>query len=435
MAVKYVNSGASGANDGSSWTDAWTAIGSSTGVAAGDEVRVHKAHTQTGAIGTLNWSNGTLANPVKIFCVDKDASDALATGAVLSNNSGSPAFNGNIVWDGITFTITTGSMNWAAATDNLQRLRNCTLNLSSSGTFTFGGTRGCTLLSNSNIDMSGSTAAASNLGAGAGAVFFMRGGTITLRTGAGNTTTLFAATGSACRMRCEGVNITGTCTNLATLANGGSVELVRCILPTYTNRLLATPGTNEFIGYILLERCVAGTLSVGQLGLSALENRVGVLLSDLTKYRTGGADDGIQANAHSWSMAANANALANASFLYGLPMPVWVGTGSKTIKVYVASAVTLNDDEFGIDVLSSNETASPNTTSQGRFQSTRLADRGTPAALTTDGTSTWTGGAAVATKQYATVTINQGQAGPVLIRPWLALASTTVYVDPKPDVA
>ena len=72
MANIYVKSGAAGANNGTSWTDAYTALASATVAAAGDIVRVADTHTETlGAATQFNFSSGTPAAPIPIICVNE----------------------------------------------------------------------------------------------------------------------------------------------------------------------------------------------------------------------------------------------------------------------------------------------------------------------------------------------------------------------------
>jgi len=100
-------------------------------------------------------------------------------------------------------------------------------------------------------------------------------------------------------------------------------------------------------------------------------------------------------------------------------------------------------------------------TAKGIFTTTRCAIGATPTALTTDGTSTWNG-SGVGTKQKIDHTLSNGQTltvyvasggtlnnddfwievsepdqvgGPVTVRCFLAKPSTTVYVDPRLEVA
>lgn len=76
MTDYYVNSNATGANTGGSWTDAYTSIASAISAAttAGDVIKVHKTHKQILTADTTY----TFANGIFVVVVDKDASDALA---------------------------------------------------------------------------------------------------------------------------------------------------------------------------------------------------------------------------------------------------------------------------------------------------------------------------------------------------------------------
>ena len=65
MATYYVDSNATGLNDGSSWTDAWTSIASITAVAAGDTVLVSSAHSETTSVNVIPPSS--VVAPVKII--------------------------------------------------------------------------------------------------------------------------------------------------------------------------------------------------------------------------------------------------------------------------------------------------------------------------------------------------------------------------------
>ncbi|MHB1098725.1 MAG: hypothetical protein ACYCZR_04145, partial [Burkholderiales bacterium] len=76
MATYYVWSGAAGANNGTSWTDAYVAFGSAVTAAtlSGDVIKVHVGHTESlGAATTYNFANNVAA-----ICVNKDAADAIS---------------------------------------------------------------------------------------------------------------------------------------------------------------------------------------------------------------------------------------------------------------------------------------------------------------------------------------------------------------------
>lgn len=433
MATIFVNSGAAGANNGTSWADAYTSIASTTGAAAGDEIRVHETHTQTGTIGSLTWSNGTNANPVTIVCVDKDAADALSVGAEIVCNSGNMSLVGSVVGDGMTWRNTAGTVTLNFSTETVQRHRNSTVvQESSSNIAVSSADRSYTLLEDCTLDFSSAGGNGVVLSVPAtGGVLVMRGGTIKARS-AGHLT-LISATGSGSVARLAGVDVQNAITNVCTI--NGAVRLSCCKLPTFTNLVSATPTKPEASNWALLESCRAGTLAAPELGLTWLESRVGTVKSSLFRYRTGGADDpsGDQANPHSWEMASNANALDQVSWLESPPLTRWVDAGAgQTVTVYLAGAADLDNDETWLEVLSPSEAGTP--TAQGRYQSTRCAFRATPAALDRSTGTVWegadTGTDGGTGQQKIDVSISPTVAGPVEVRVCLAKASTTLYLDP-----
>lgn len=433
MATIYVDSAAGGANNGTSWADAYTSIASTTGAAAGDTVLIDDGHSQTGALGTLNFASSTLANPVRILCVDK-ADDSLSTGAALTNNSGVASLQGHIVGHGLVVTQSANAfLQLALGTESFQKFSSCQfVHTGSSSVILASGLRSLAFYTDCTIDFSGGTSAgATAQAAGAASLARLVGGVVKARS-AGHTTLFFGGTSGAV-VELEGVDIQNTVTNLYSNSGGaGRFAARRCTVPSFTNLMVANSTLAQALNYGMLEGCKSGTISAPALGLTWLENRCGTVKSDLTRYRTGGADDGEQANPHSWSMASNANCLEQVSWLESPPIAVWVEAGSQTITLYLASGATLQDDEFWIDVLSPSEAGSA--TTQGRAQSTRLAFQGTPANLASDGASTWNG-SGVGTKQKVSVSIAPTVPGWVEVRCCLAKPSTTAYVDPVIEVS
>ncbi len=430
MAIWFVYSGAAGLNNGTSWANAWTDLASAVGVAAGDIIKIHKTHAQApGANTTLIFTNGTIAAPVQLICVDKDASDALATGAIYGpTGANSLNLQGHIYCDGITFRAGS-TLTIAGNNDNYQVFENCILRHSGGTSISLSGGSGRqdVQLINTTLDFSTATAAGVSFSIST-ARLRMLGGTISLRA----TQTTAINVPGASQLEFLGVQFSGTVTNILSVGSVQSQIILRdCNLPTFTNQVTGSP-TNNQNRWIRFERCVGGTITVPEAGLSYYSDRTGSIAGDLAHYRTGGADDGANANPHSWAMTTSANSGNLTTPLMTPNITRWVDAGSQTITVYVASGVTLKDDECWIEVFSPSEAASA--TAQAAYRSTRANPLATPAALTTDGTSTWNG-AGVGTKQKMSVTIAPTIAGPVLVHVNLAKASTTIYVDPVIDVA
>ncbi len=426
MADRFVYSGAAGANDGTSWTDAWTSLASSNGVAAGDNVKVHKTHSQTGLGANINWSNGTVTNPVRIICVDKDASDALSTGASVEWTTGNLGPQGNIYSYGMTWRQTNGQLNFTAGTDGAQTHEQCTLVVTGITGVSFGGTRTSYFWRNVNVDLSGSALGTSIVTGGL--LISWIGGTYTLRS---TQTNLFT---TSAPQYVQGVTFNGTVTNVisTTAANyvNSTTNFERCVGPTYTNLISVSPNPGGSANGDGLHP--SGTITAAPLPPIHTQSRQGSVKAITSRYRANGANDGTQATTYSWDMSSNGNANDLVCALVSPPISRWVGTGSQTVTIYVGSGVTLQNDEFWIDVVSPSEAGSP--TALPVIRTTRAAPLATPADLTADAVSTWTG-SGVSVFQKCSVTIAPTIAGMVTVRVHLAKSTTTVYVDPVIDLA
>jgi len=238
----------------------------------------------------------------------------------------------------------------------------------------------------------------------------------------------------------------------------GSVEVVDCDLSSFPGDLLDP--SEDLNGPLVLKNCnipsawesassassamakfgsysiyysANGTVSTVPTGLRFFENYFGTAKTTTSQYRTGGADDGEQINEYSLEMATNSNA----------------------VEIYNPLEITLGSRWIAPDASPSGATA------QGIVTSTRCDPLATPSALTTDSTSTWNG-SGVGTKQKIDHTLNNGDTltvyvasgttlnnddfwievsepdqvgGLVTVKAFLAKPSTTVYVDPKLEIA
>lgn len=445
MATKYVNSGASGANNGTSWTDAWTSLGSAVaGCSAGDTVKVHKTHDE---IGSIDWSlPGTLANPLIIICVDKDSSDSLSTGAAVGgNNDGTTANNlyirGHLYCYGIIWRTSYGVEFYQGYVNTRQIHEYCTFKLQQPyGGYPFGLKFGDELYGG-DIELRNCTLDFTNGYTTGYKRIFPQG----LRTRLIGCTLLGvdspwiaigAPTYKAGVVEIEDMDISSAAKIFIPYGSGRANGIVRrCKL--HASYDLVDGSVLDTLQDAMLEACQSGTITVPPLGLSEYEGYYGTVKSTIGnggggQYRTGGADDGLQANAHAWEMATNANAKELYCPLKSPPITRWViPSGS------ISGATAKGICTYG-----------------------RALPLVTHTALTTDGTSAWNG-TGVGTKQKVSVTLSNGQTltiylasggtlyndefwidveepnqvgGPVLVCCYLAKPNTTVYVDPKIEI-
>lgn len=109
MTTKYVWSGATGANNGTSWVNAYTTLSAAmTGITAADVIYVAQDHTEgrTSAL-TLNFPTSPGAT---VLCVDRTSGASAKTG-IINTSIGSIGLNGYAIVYGLIFQTATGATN------------------------------------------------------------------------------------------------------------------------------------------------------------------------------------------------------------------------------------------------------------------------------------------------------------------------------------
>lgn len=438
MTTWFVNSGAVGANNGTSWTDAWTSLASSTSVAAGDVVKVHKTHSQTGLAAALNWTNGVFANPVRVACVDKDNGDAPATGASAewTTTALGPQSGTGLIASGMKWKSTAAVLRLIGVTNAYMRYENCTwVSTGSAGIDCGAGSRVRVDFINCDVDFSGASSAAVAIFFSSTFIFNWTGGSYILR---GTQTNAFRCpTSAVAPINFRGVNLVGTVTDFFDQgANfAGLFKFDGCGLPNYTNLFAGGATPSSLSGRVSFDGCQSGTLVAQLLRPSIQADATGTLDETRSRYRSGGADQSAAADGsdpHSIEIVTTANAGTLTTPFETPQIPLFVQAGAQTLTFHIASGVTLTDAEAWVEVLSPSEAVS--STAQFRYQSTRCLLLATPAVLASDSGETWVG-SGVGTKQKMSVTINPTLPGIIYWHFNLAKPTTTVYVCPRATIA
>lgn len=439
MADIYVRSSdGNNADNGSTWALAKATIAGAAAIAAaGDTVYVSDNHSEStaGAI-TITWA-GTIANPIKLLCVD-DAGDpqpptALATTAqVATTVNNGISLHGSLYTYGITFTAgnSTGnpSINLGQTDGHSQLWESCNFYIGSTGAsgfirnggngngnvvrwvncnVKFGNAGQRIYMTDSRLDWRGGGIAAG----GTSPVALLR----VITTGAG----VARLTGVDLSQASASINITDQVAATA----GMLVQLVGCLLPSSWSGVLigSTPVPSSRVEMVYTD-------SANTNYRYALSDGYGDVTSETTIVRTGGASDGTTPISH--KMVTAARVKYPSSVLVGPDMTVWnETTGSAmtlTVEV-ITDNVTLNDDECWVEV----DYLGASGSSLGSRITDAKADVMASAAAQASSSVTWTTtGLTTPTKQKLAVTFTPQKKGPIIARVALVKASTTVYVDP-----
>ncbi len=425
MAIFRVWSGGDDA-DGASWA---TAIQSLNDVridesAVGSEIWAASDHNESiGSNIVLSFVNSTAAVSTILKSIDR-SDDSYAPGAKFTASGVSDlTINGWIQSYGIDFQ--SGDNTTLGTTNNDQRYEDCTI--TAIDFFSLAGSESVLRFVNCTIDSQDTFTLAVTENTHAQ----FKNCTITHA----NRATLLTVVNNS-RVSFEDCDLSSDTDNIvAGISNKNAAIIVRRCKMKASWTTLGAGAITVANSFILVEGSDDGTITLPELGLRQLDTHYGTVTSETAIYRTGGSDDGEHTNPISWKMLTNANALEQFKALDSPPITRWVNP----------------------------DTTPSGATSRGTFTSTRMAIKGTPAALTTDGASTWNG-AGVGTKQKITHTLdNQDGAtltvyvasavtlndddfwievsepdqvgGPITVRCFLAIPSTAVYIDPKLEVA
>lgn len=411
--------------------------------AAGDTIFVASNHAETQTATMSLTGAGTVGSPQRILCVTVPSSAIPPTSADLTTGASATVTTGNT----LTFEGSLYAYGLTLFVSNASGAPTITVN-STAGqnqvwdhcTFKFDQTSGNSRLllgQASGINSNPLTflnCTLSNAGPDTALAIRCRcpfnwyGGSLT-----SGVASLFVSNGSALQtgnILLHGVDLSALSTsqNIMTQPSSGNdgpskFEVVNCKLVSSYPAGTIMSGTIQGPGYVDVDMITSE--SSGQGAREEHYRYQGSIVADLSNYRNGGASDGVSSK--SWKMVSTSGA-SYINALYAPDLYTWLpSAGTYTLTMYLAntSALTLTDAEFGFDYFWMGTSGNPLAT----MSVTQANPLAAGSALTTDGTSTWTG-LASPVKQKIAVTIVTTEPGFVRIRPRLNRASTTVYVDP-----
>ena len=454
MATIYVNSGAAGAANGTSWTDAYLTLAAALAgtVSAGDIIKVHNAHSHTANAGiTLTWPNVAFS----IICVDKDNSDALSTGAVeaignsnnsmsiVSNNSDTAVYVYGIQFDGANGAHSSGDIGIETGGNNAGRVNfvNCKfriLSTNSSANMTIGQTAGGSQNRHSRLTFRNCEFTLPNRTGSPVITIGNCDATLINPTfvyaGASKPTTVFNFSNTSCVAKVEilDADITGIDSgNIFDITNFGSGNLLLRNVRYHASATLVANSFPDGTASITLINSDSGDT----LNVFSYRNREGTLTQTGSIYASSGAE--FAGSGIGWSIVTTALCDESNPFIVPILMR-WqdsAATITATVEFVHDSATSLHNrnmwSELSYTSSSSNTIGTNNST---RNSSPFLGSSSNHGA----GAATWTGtgGFSNENKQklsHATIAVSEKCL--LELKVYVAAASKTVYIDPLIRIA
>jgi hypothetical protein len=408
MANYYVYSGAAGAGTGADWANAFTTLAAAaTADAAGDTIYVAHDHAESQASAMTIASSGSRAVPCRILCVNRAgtvppvAADLATTATVTTTGANAMSITGGLYCYGIGFRCGTGATTSAITISAPSVFEACSFHKLG----TSANTGAITLPINRVVKFINTTVQFGNTGDGItceSPLFWSN--TASAVTGATTPSSLFRAGGQYAQ--CEGVDFSALGagkTLFATITNAGPNLVKNCKLGASVN-------------------CDSGATNTRNERYSFAGN----LTTETTVVRTGGASDGTTTYSH--AIVTNANSTQQFPFS-GIPFAIWNETTGSAVTLTMhgtwAGGAVPNNNEVWFDVEYPGSATFPISS----FATGGLANvLSTAAALTSAASETWGGGT---TNFKQSISVTPLMKGWITVTPKVAVASTTVYIDPK----
>lgn len=437
MTAYYVRSGAAGAGTGADWANAYTTLTAAfSGHAAGDIYYVSEDHAESTAGLVTLASQGTLANPTLVYCVDHAgtvppvAADLRTTATVSTTGSNGMRMSGSTVYRGIIFTVAnstgSGSMQIPSANSVSLKFVNCSLRIGGSNSgnsidLGFSGSSAACLVELVNTTVSFANIAQKIL---VSALVKWRDTPSALLGSIPTALFEFVATKGG-KIECRGVDLSAAgsgktiVNNASATATACSAELIDC----KTNASVTIAAVPQTHGSIAVD-----AIRVGSSGVNYNQYRgryTGSLVEETTIVLTGGASNGT--TPISWKIVTTANSTFHLPF-DSPTIAIWNDTTGSSVNAAVqgiwGGGAVPNDDDIWLDVEYLGDASSPQGSAVNDAKSTVL----TTAAGQAAGSGTWGGST---TKFKLDVSFTPQQVGWVLLTIKAAKASSTFYIDPK----
>jgi hypothetical protein len=433
MAIRYVYSGAAGANNGTSWTNAYTAFGSavSASTANGDLIYVADDHNEALA-GNTTYTFAAHVNVISVNRTSGLASGGAFIGHTTTGRSITLGGTKRIYLYGVTFQVAGASLERifvAGADESHFEMENCVLSLTSTTSIVsieLGQNNG---VGNTYVRLRNSTLKFGHTGQGINArqTVDMEGCIVDPAGSIPATLFQSSGTGGAVRMlNCDLSSITGTLVGV--WGNQSStLHFTNCKLGSGVTVLASQAVANKGSVAAWLYDCAAGD----QHYHIAHYDAFGATVVDTGIY----ADDGAQydgTNRCAWKITTT----ANCSYYTPYVSP-WFGryhsaTSAITPSIEIlrdGSTTAYQDDEVWGEFSYKGTAGS----TQASFVNDRMTLLGTPANQAAGvGTSGWTGenASAWSGKLAPASSFTPAEIGHLMARVVVGEPSITVYVDP-----
>ncbi|MFA7327339.1 MAG: hypothetical protein WC121_11785 [Candidatus Kapaibacterium sp.] len=448
MADYYVQSGATGSANGSSWANAYTAIegGAEAVSGAGNRLFLADGHVEThsSANVTLALGGSAATGGVDVLSVndtgDPTPPTALSAGAKIQTTGAYTLTVGGCgrlvgvhlkAGDGAS----TNSIVIGSSANNALTLDGCTLEIGSTSASSFVSVGASSTL-NSRFRLSN----CSFVGSHVSNTFRLRTSRIDIDGGSLSGalfTRAFAVNGSyPSIVTVTGTDLSACATNVVLVdvvmeGSGGEATLIGCTLPTGwsgtpTNAALPPQTRVDVID------CVAGTTRYRRWTVTAFGTIRDTIQLGESIYTTAGTYDGVAR--YSYKFAAGSNADTRAGQLVGPEMAGYAETAAAstaTVEICHDGASALTDQDVWLEVFVDGEWVSDrnaNPLSAGTAQATSATAWTGDSGTGPNGSATWH-------TLKLVCSFTPSAVGQVMGRVVLGKASTTVYVDPVMTVA